>query len=193
METSTRIPSRPRPLVQWIITIVLLAVGLAIVAVTSPWWLPPASAHFSRLMAGDPPEGAAEHEGHEHEHEHAHIDSLELTPEATKTLGVKPLTLEYSSYQRVIRIPGRTVVVPGIGIHEVTAGASGEIAKIFIQQGQSIAPSQPLFEVKLVHDDSIKLQGELVDALAEKEVVNAEITRLEELEKRAPARWWARK
>ena len=150
--------------------------------VTADRWLPPVQQRLAALTAGDPPsEEAGDHHGDAHG-----SAVLTLSPQTRETLDVETQVLRRQTYRRVVHIPGRVVVLPGTGRREVIAQSSGEVSRVHIEAGQTIQPSQPLFDIRLIHDEGIKVQVELLDALAEKEVVNADLTRLQELESRTP-------
>lgn len=176
--------------------LVVRNVGLALLLLagtawaSSIWWWPAAQGYF---LPGERQHGAEEdhddhddHDDHGDHGDHGTLSVLKLSDEAVRTLGIDVGVLKRSTYERVIPIPGHTVVVPGTGRQEVTTPSSGTVTNIFVQQGEMVRPRQRLFEIKLLHDEGIKVQVELLDSLAEKEVVNAEIERLQDLERRAP-------
>jgi multidrug efflux pump subunit AcrA (membrane-fusion protein) len=124
--------------------------------------------------------------GHDHD-DHKHDSPvLELGSQARESLGLRIAPLERTDYARTLRVPGQVVAIPGVTEIDVTAKASGEVIKIFALQGQVVKPGEPLFELRLTHEDAITSQTELLDALAKLEVVSAEIKRLEKLERTSP-------
>jgi multidrug efflux pump subunit AcrA (membrane-fusion protein) len=156
------------------VIVILILIGAA--WASSLWWWPMARGLFL---------GEAAPEKHKEE-EHKEITSLVLSAEARETLGIETGVLKPTTYERVIPVPGHAIVVPGTGRQQITAAASGVIEEVFVSQGQLVAPNQPLFSLRLVHDEAIITQTELLDSLANKEVIEAEVARLEALEARTP-------
>ena len=134
--------------------------------------------------------------GHQHgpdSHSHAsdaesHADDsefLELNERSRKSLGIEVTKLARSDYARTLRVPGTIVAIPGVTQLDVTAKVSGQVTKIFAFEGQAVLPGVPLFELRVIHEDAITGQIQLLDALAKMEGVTAEIERLERLEQRS--------
>lgn len=171
--TTTTSPAAKRP--YGVIMFLVLAGGLW---ASSLWWWPLARGYFS---AG----GAAPAQKKE-EHGHGETGTLTLSNEARETLGIDTGVLAPTTYERVISVPGRTIAVPGTGRVQITAASSGVIDAVFVSQGQLVAANQSLFELQLVHDEAVVTQTELLDSLANKEVIEAEVARLQELERRTP-------
>jgi multidrug efflux pump subunit AcrA (membrane-fusion protein) len=178
MATSTGTTASNRGRLIFVIALLAVAGG---VWAASPWWWPLATAWLH-------PQGAAQTEKAHDDASHggSETSTLSLSDEARRTLGIEVGTLKPDTYRRIIPVPGRTLTVPGTGRQQVTASASGVIAKVLVSQGDLVAPGQPLFELQLVHAEAIETQVELIDALAKKEVLRAELKRLEELERRTP-------
>lgn len=154
---------------------VLLLIGAA--WATSLWWWPLIRGVF---FADTAPETKPADAGH------GEMTSLVLSDEARDTLGIETGVLERTTYERIIPVPGRTIAIPGTGRQQVTAASSGVVDQVFVKQGELIAPGQTLLDIQLIHDEGIQTQVQLLDALADKEVVQAEVKRLEELERRTP-------
>ncbi|MCA9270318.1 MAG: hypothetical protein KDA41_17675 [Planctomycetales bacterium] len=164
------------------------ALALVVVAgagwATSPYWLPTVGPLLGVAPAAAPAD--AGHDDHADHDEHAEITTLVLSDEARKTLGVEVRPLKRSPYARIIAVPASAQVVPGFGRREVTSSCSGVMTTIFVGEGGLVTPGQPLFEIQLIHDEGIKVQIELLDALADMEMAQAELKRLQELEGRTP-------
>jgi len=159
-------------------TVVVIVVVLGAVAwVTSFWWMPP----IGELISGSAEDHAEDHTDHAEA-----PTTIQLSDEARQTLGIDVQPLKRTFYEKTISIPARTIVVPGEGRAQVTSPSSGVISKIHVREGRMVAPRQPLFEIRLIHDEGIKVQFELLDALADREVVDADLKRLQELERRSP-------
>ena len=150
-----------------------IAVVIGVAWFTSIWWLPqigqgPEDAQEAPAAGGEP------------------LTMLQLSDEALATMDIDVEPLKRSPYERTISIPGRTEVLPGVGRREITTPTSGVVLGIFVREGEMVTPNQPLFQIKLVHDEGIKLQVELLDSLAEREILDADLQRLRDLERRSP-------
>lgn len=155
--------------------------------------LPPVAAALKHSHAEDTPghshgSGSNSHGSQPHQHKTDHPahgedeEFLDLSEQARQSLGIELAKLSRSDYARTLRVPGQVVAIPGVTELEVTAKVSGQVTKIFAFEGQAVRPGNPLFEIRVMHEDAITGQIELLDALAKLEVVNAEIERLDKLE-----------
>ena len=70
---------------------------------------------------------------------------------------------------------------PGLSTLDVTAPMTGVISRIFPIQGQAVEPDEPLFEVRLTHEDLLQKQTEFLQSLEELDVVGREVSRLEKV------------
>jgi cobalt-zinc-cadmium efflux system membrane fusion protein len=117
-----------------------------------------------------------EEHGHEHEEPHDHID---ISVAAQGNIGLKVAPLETKPYQRTLTIPAVVVERPGISRVEVSAPLTGIVTKVFHSAGESVGPQEPLFQLRLTHEELVSTQREYLVGLEELDVVNREITRLE--------------
>ena len=176
----------------------LVAVGLVsgIAAVWGPKWLaarnepPQSAADFAAAIGGGDEHAEDDHEhaegdGHDHAaHDHAgHEDasSLELSAQALKNIGYEPFTVAPRDFERSISLPGMVVERPGKSQYRVSAPLGGVITKVHIIEGETVAAGQPLFDVRLTHEELVSAQGEFLKTIEELDVVNREIERLESL------------
>ena len=56
---------------------------------------------------------------------------------------------------------------------------TGSITKIHVTEGEAVTPDQPLFEVRLTHEELVQAQADLLKTTEEVDVVRREIRRLE--------------
>lgn len=175
---------------------VLVAVVLAAVLyVTSNRWLPVVQDRLApviglttpdALQPSDPhPETAAAHVRTD-DHPHGKPNVIRLSDQARQSLGIRVEKLKFSDFERTLKIPAQVVKIPGVTDLHVTALASGEVSRIHVLEGHLVQPGEPLFDIELIHEEAIQVQLELLDALAKREIVGAEIRRLELLESRSP-------
>lgn len=132
---------------------------------------------------GETPEEHAAHsheetEEHEHGHDEPH-DHIDLSVAAQGNIGLKVASLETKPYQRTLAIPALVVERPGISRVEVSAPLTGIVTKVFHSAGETVGPQEPLFQLRLTHEELVTTQREYLVGLEELDVVNREITRLE--------------
>ena len=170
---------------QWIYAGVAVAAIVA-AALTHRLWLP----HVQQLLgvAAAQKENAAaadEHAGHDHAgHGHAHGDanSLELSIQARKNIGLnEPLKVTLTPFTKTISVPGIVVERPGRSVIEVTASMTGVITRIYPIEGQAVEPGEKLFDLRLTHEELVQAQAELLKTAEELDVNAREIARIEDL------------
>ncbi|MBI3462224.1 MAG: efflux RND transporter periplasmic adaptor subunit, partial [Planctomycetes bacterium] len=188
----------------WIVAAVLIVVGTAGVALA---FVPNARAwaNYAAIRVGlrnppaQPKSDGHDHEGHDHaghnrdqsdghdhgkehpSHDHPGHDeasSVELSQQAEGNIGLKTLTVQLGSFDRSISVPGMVIERPGRSVLRVTAPLTGVVTKIYPIQGEAVTPGQPLFELRLTHEELVQVQSDLLRLLGELDVVKREVTRL---------------
>jgi cobalt-zinc-cadmium efflux system membrane fusion protein len=151
------------------------------------------AADFAAAIGGDVKGAEDDHDhatGDDHDHaagerhDHAgHEDatSLELSAQALKNIGYEPFTVALRDFERSISLPGMVVERPGKTQYRVSAPLGGVVTKVHIIEGESVAAGQPLFDIRLTHEELVSAQGEFLKTIEELDVVNREIARLESL------------
>ena len=125
-------------------------------------------------------EDDASHGGHRHDDpgDDAEEDSIELSPQARDSLGLQTEAVSASSFTQFVSMPGTIMDWPGRTHVSVTAPLTGVVSAIYISQGELIRSGQPLFSMRLTHQDLVKAQSDFLAALGRMDVENREITRL---------------
>lgn len=165
------------------------ALGLAALAVAVAYL--PARSLVDRLRSqtdatvpasGPAEHGADAHDGHDHDHAgHSESNSLELSPQAQSNIGLRLATVELADFERTVTIPGILVERPGRSVVEITAPLTGIVTRIFSIRGQAVSPGEPLFELRLTHEDLVLAQRDYLRTVEEIEVIQREMERLERL------------
>lgn len=192
MRRKFKLPSIPW---KWIrLTALLLLVGTA--AATYQRWWPTLSGWIDMTLASTRPisnadeshedAGPDEHAGHEGDESHSHsaAESLEVSPQARKNLGLTDEFLrpiELTTFRRSISIPALVVPRPGRTQIQVSTPLTGVVTHVHAVTGEAILPGTLLFEIRLTHEDLVTTQTEFLKTLGELEVENREIARLEEV------------
>ena len=178
MSTPSTTTAGPFP-VRWI------AIPLLAVAAVTGWWptlrdrlngqRSPASAPTAHATPAQP-------DGHDHEHDHDHDqhagDSLELSEQARRKIGLQTGEIEVSTFVRTMSVPGLVAERPGQTRVRVVAPLTGIVTRVHVIEGEAVPPGQPLFELRLTHEDLLNSQVEFLRLTEELDVVNREIERL---------------
>ena len=124
--------------------------------------------------------------GHDHDEKapapsNGRPTSLELSDQARKNIGLDLVTVALSDFQRTVAVPAVLAERPGHSAITVSAPMTGIVTRVYPIRGEAVAPGQPLFTLRLTHEDLVDKQGALLQSLEELDVVGREVTRLEEV------------
>lgn len=122
------------------------------------------------------------------EHDHPHESSAEatvsqtlrLSPQARKNLGLVMLPVTLQSYWRRVLIPGEIVDRPGLSDRGVTAPAVGVVTQIAAFPGDTVRPGDRLFTLRLISEYIQNTQSELFRATREIDLIQEQQTRIKE-------------
>ena len=126
---------------------------------------------------------AADHEhSDEHDHAHdaaAHTNSIALSEQARRSIGMTEGDVELSTFRRTITVPGMVVERRGRSRFAIIAPMTGILTRILVTEGEAVAAEQPLFEIRLTHEELVQAQADVLRSTVEVDVVRREIARLE--------------
>ncbi|GIW98899.1 MAG: hemolysin D [Pirellulaceae bacterium] len=124
-----------------------------------------------------------EHAGHDHEHAgHDEANSLELSPQARKNIGLETTAIELQPFVRRVTMPAIVIGRPGRTEVEVTAPLGGRITRVYPVGGEAVEPGQLLFDLRLTHEELVNAQSNFLRTAGELEVVAREIERLQSIQ-----------
>ena len=129
------------------------------------------------------PSGVASDAEHDHSHDHAghqEINSIELTSQARKNIGLVTGKVALKDFERTIAIPGMVVERRGRSKITITAPLTGVVARIYHTEGEAVLPGEDLFELRLTHEELVQSQADLLRFTEELVVTERDIARLEE-------------
>lgn len=161
--------------------------GILVVACAAALFVWPTSAQWLRGMlvriSAAPATGSVHADEHGHEHGHAHeaVESIELSEQARKNIGLELMKVALGPFERTIDVPGIVVERPGRSNIQVTASMNGVVTRVYPIQGQAVLPGEPLFDVRLTHEDLVQSQTELLRTAEQLDVIGREIVRLEKV------------
>jgi len=172
----------------------LVAVAVCAIAISAAFvfrnaWSPAVNSLTQRLTGKsaviDPDDHAQDAPGHDDHVAHggeAKNESLELSAQAMKNLG---LTAEYlqpittSAYFKTISVPAMIVERPGRSVIQVSTPMTGVITNVSAVQGSAVQSGAMLFQIRLTHEELVASQTDFVRALGELDVENRELKRLQ--------------
>jgi len=167
----------------WVLLLVLLAGGLVTVFAVPTL--------RDRLLGFVRPDAAAgigkeeraghdDHAGHDHAG-HSEANSIEISKQAQANIGLKLGSVELTTFDRTIAIPGILRERPGRSTVDVTAPLTGIVTQIYPIEGEAVRPGQKLFDLRLTHEELVQAQGDLLRVAEELDVIEREIKRLEKI------------
>ena len=142
--------------------------------------------------AGEEPGAhAGEEDDHDHagesrgkkayDHKHDEASAIELSPQARGNIGLRTAKVTLKPLERTITVPGMVVERPGWSRSNVTAPMTGVVTRVYPLQGEAVRPGQPLFDVRLTHEDLLQAQSDFLRTVEEIDVVRREVSRLEKV------------
>jgi len=124
--------------------------------------------------------GEVDHSEHDHGHAgHDETNSIELSEQGRRNIGLELGKVKLSDFSKTVSIPGIIVEKPGQSIIQATAPLTGVVIRIHTTQGAAVAPGEPLFDIRLTHEELVQAQAELLKTAEELRVIDKEIRRLE--------------
>ena len=194
--------STPHSFLRFLSLIPLLVVGLGLTGAATYWrWPQPVRDRVIRMLGGVPAGagttvttiGAEPHadahahaddpahdQANDHAHEgHVEEHSLELSEQARRSIGLREGDIALTTFHRTISVPGIVVERRGRSKLTIIAPITGSVTNIFVTEGEAVAPDQPLFELRLTHEEVVQAQADLLKTTEEVDVVRREIARLE--------------
>jgi multidrug efflux pump subunit AcrA (membrane-fusion protein) len=121
--------------------------------------------------------GDDDHAGHDHDG-HEVGQSIELSQQARANLRLKTEAVTVGPYTSYIEVPGMVTRWPGETHVSITSPLTGVINKINISRGEMIKSGEPLFTLRLTHQDLVNTQEDFLSQLGQLDVEEREIQRL---------------
>jgi multidrug efflux pump subunit AcrA (membrane-fusion protein) len=128
------------------------------------------------------------HDGPDHtDHDRGHLahgdaNCFELSQQARNNIGLQLTKIELRPFERTVAVPASVIERPGRSELDVTASLSGIVLQIYPIQGQAVTPGQPLFDLRLTHEELVQAQTDFLRTAEELDIVTREVARLEPLE-----------
>lgn len=155
-----------------------------------PGWFPILTSLAHGLVEKPTAESAAdepheEHAGHDHaEHDHAgheEAQSIELSPQARKNIGLNVGEVHLTSYARSITVPAIVTERPGKTHQKIAAPLTGVVTGVHVLGDETVQSGDLLFNLRLTHEDLVQAQTEFLANLGKLDVEQRELARLEKI------------
>jgi len=114
-------------------------------------------------------------------HRHDEAATVKLSTAAQKNVGITTAQVELGAFVRTMTVPAMVVPRPGRSHIQVAAPLTGAVTRIYPMQGEAIMPGQPLFDLRLTHEEVVEAQAMFLQTAEELDVVRREIDRLEKV------------
>lgn len=181
--TKLRFPTISFTHIKWSLVGGVIAVAALLAVVFRNQWLPQASGLLATATRSS--SESSEPAGHDDHAGHAHVgdeqNSLKLSPQARKNIGLKTAAVKLQPYLRSLSIPAIVIGRPGRAQIEVTATLGGRVTRVYPVEGEAVVPGQPLFDLRLTHEELVRAQSDLLRSAERLDVELREIRRLETL------------
>ncbi len=145
---------------------------------TQDQWMPHAQRFVAIIQNKKEPAAEDEHAG---ETLGATSDSLTLSPTAWKNIGLVTGTVKSQDFTKVVSVPAMVVERQGRSQINITAPMTGVVTQVYPLERQAIEPGVPLFDMRLTHEDVVSAQTTFLTNLQNLDVVNQELSRLENI------------
>ncbi len=116
-----------------------------------------------------------------YDHKHDEAGAVKLSQQARGNIGLRTAKVELKPFERTITVPGIVVERPGWSRLSVTTPMTGVVTRVYPLQGEAVKPGQPLFDVRLTHEDLLQAQSDFLRTVEELDVIGREVARLKQV------------
>lgn len=117
--------------------------------------------------------------GHAHEAEgHDEANSIALTAQARRSLKLRLAAPQPETFWRRISVPATVVDWPGRTHVHISAPLTGTVTAVHVSRGETVSSGQPLYTLRLTHQDLVRTQAEFLQTLGSADVERREVARL---------------
>jgi cobalt-zinc-cadmium efflux system membrane fusion protein len=191
--------TRPFTVAKWTVVAIVVTAAAGALILTRESWLSAATRFLADHPAAPPPTKASlrclppygpqqpgnddsPDEPDEHDHPgHDEAASLQLSEQAQKNVGLQLVTIEPRDFDRTITVPAMVIERPGHTRIKVSAPMTGIVTRIYPIRGEAVQPTQPLFDLRLTHEDLVDVQSRFLQTVEQLDVIEREVARLKEV------------
>ena len=145
--------------------------------------------HHDSHSSADHDETAADHVAHDSPNVDSNADSnadlnaesIKLSEDAWTNIGLITGVVETAEFTRANKVPAMVVERPGRSLLQIPAPVTGVVTKVFAVEQDSVSPGDPLFELRLTHEDVVTAQASFLEHLHHREKAKEELNRLKNI------------
>jgi biotin carboxyl carrier protein len=191
-QAEVRLPRLTKRRLAVSVAVVVAVAGAAAAYLSRDGWLPEArrllaaaqkrlqDAESSQAPVHEEPGEAGVHAG-QNAAGGAGETSLELSEQAQKNVGLQLMTVQLQDFDRTISVPATVKDRQGRTEVKVSAPMTGIVIRIYPIRGEAVAAGQPLFDLRLTHEDLVDTQSTFLETVEQLDVIKREVARLEEV------------
>ncbi len=156
--------------------------AIVAVALTREVWLEPLRAWIASAAPTDGGHGAGADShapGGAQNHGADDLDSIVVSEQGRKNIGLRIEAVAAGPFERTVNMPGIVVERPGRTVIRVGTPFNAIVTQIYPIGGEAVYVGQPLFDVRLTHEELVQAQVEFLSTAEELDVLQREIDRLE--------------
>jgi cobalt-zinc-cadmium efflux system membrane fusion protein len=175
-----------RPVALWL-AVAAACVGIFAAYVFRSEWLPQARQMLTSVQAGWQDNESELHDAHvgigiaQEQASGASSTSLKLSEQAQRNVGLQLSKVRLQDFDRTINVPAMVTELPGQTNTNVSSPMTGIVTRIYPIHGEAVKPGQPLFRLRLTHEDVVDAQSRFLETIEQLDVVKREVTRLVEI------------
>ena len=122
--------------------------------------------------------GDMSHIAHEDSARNGTTDSIKLTAAAWTNIGLTTGIVETSDFTGTKNVPAMVVERPGRSLVHVPAPVTGVVTNVLAVERDLVSPGQPLFELRLTHEDVVTAQTRFLEHLHHQSTEKKKLQRL---------------
>ena len=175
-----------KKILKWTIAIAVVAAVGYLAYANQHLWLKKVHETWARINKKGPKatghgKGEVEHndEGSHVGHDHgSKSESVMLTDQAARNLGLKTASLELREYWKTVAVPATVAEQPGKSERRLTALINGVVVRVHASPGQLIRAGDPIIDLQVTGEGLVSTQANLLRTLQELELIQAELKRI---------------
>ena len=106
---------------------------------------------------------------------------LALSEQAKRSLRLDMIEISRRPFVKTVATPGIIVERPGLSRVEISAPLTGIVTRVYRTKGETVTPGQPLFTLRLTHEELVESQREFLGTIEQIDVVRREVERLKKV------------
>jgi len=106
---------------------------------------------------------------------------IALSEKGNKNVGLSLMTVETRDFHKTVSVPAMVVEQASRTRITISAPMTGIVTRIHVIRGEAVRPGDPLFDLRLTHEDLVQKQSDLLREVEQLDVVRREVARLDQV------------